>query len=232
MDNHSSGNAQIAHPRMALHGLHQSESQTNLPLHLKGGSNCTQQASHQGSYLGPEGIEFRTQARDSGYIPQSPPMGELIMTQTQQLIIPEIENQDRLTYILGGNCTFTICSKKTNKSFTYKIKSATADKNFVWSTNNQDRTRFFVKLLTGPDNSNDFTYICSIDNRGNSPIISAKNHQDSRVVNFKWVFLRMLKGNCESFDFLPSTKCGRCGRKLTVPESITTGFGPECAGKI
>lgn len=27
-------------------------------------------------------------------------------------------------------------------------------------------------------------------------------------------------------------KCGRCGRKLTVPESIDTGFGPSCAGEI
>jgi hypothetical protein len=27
-------------------------------------------------------------------------------------------------------------------------------------------------------------------------------------------------------------KCGRCGRTLTVPESIDRGIGPECAGKI
>lgn len=26
-------------------------------------------------------------------------------------------------------------------------------------------------------------------------------------------------------------RCGRCGRKLTVPSSIETGLGPECAGK-
>jgi len=27
-------------------------------------------------------------------------------------------------------------------------------------------------------------------------------------------------------------KCGRCGRKLTVPLSIETGIGPECASKM
>lgn len=27
-------------------------------------------------------------------------------------------------------------------------------------------------------------------------------------------------------------KCCRCGRKLTVPESIESGIGPECAGKM
>ena len=27
-------------------------------------------------------------------------------------------------------------------------------------------------------------------------------------------------------------KCGRCGRKLTVPESIQSGLGPVCAGQV
>lgn len=27
-------------------------------------------------------------------------------------------------------------------------------------------------------------------------------------------------------------RCGRCGRVLTVPESVETGFGPECAGRL
>lgn len=26
-------------------------------------------------------------------------------------------------------------------------------------------------------------------------------------------------------------RCGKCGRRLTVPESIETGLGPECSGK-
>jgi hypothetical protein len=27
-------------------------------------------------------------------------------------------------------------------------------------------------------------------------------------------------------------RCCRCGRKLTVPESIETGLGPECASRL
>jgi hypothetical protein len=27
-------------------------------------------------------------------------------------------------------------------------------------------------------------------------------------------------------------RCGRCGRTLTVPESIESGIGPECAKKM
>ena len=29
-----------------------------------------------------------------------------------------------------------------------------------------------------------------------------------------------------------SGRCLRCGRKLTHPESIETGFGPECSGRV
>jgi hypothetical protein len=27
-------------------------------------------------------------------------------------------------------------------------------------------------------------------------------------------------------------RCGRCGRTLTVPESIESGFGPECINYV
>jgi len=27
-------------------------------------------------------------------------------------------------------------------------------------------------------------------------------------------------------------RCGRCGRVLTVPESVESGFGPECIGRL
>lgn len=33
-------------------------------------------------------------------------------------------------------------------------------------------------------------------------------------------------------DWWHEGRCGRCGRRLTVPESIESGFGPECARRI
>jgi hypothetical protein len=33
-------------------------------------------------------------------------------------------------------------------------------------------------------------------------------------------------------EFWHEGKCCRCGRKLTVPASIASGIGPECATKI
>ena len=36
----------------------------------------------------------------------------------------------------------------------------------------------------------------------------------------------------EQLEFWHAGRCGRCGRRLTVPASIASGFGPECAGRI
>ena len=33
-------------------------------------------------------------------------------------------------------------------------------------------------------------------------------------------------------EFFHAGRCGRCGRALTVPESVASGYGPECAERI
>ena len=36
----------------------------------------------------------------------------------------------------------------------------------------------------------------------------------------------------EGYEARHEGRCARCGRALTVPESIDSGFGPECARKV
>ena len=48
---------------------------------------------------------------------------------------------------------------------------------------------------------------------------------------FRWIWSRFVSDK----DFAPAEfwhegRCGRCGRKLTVPASIERGLGPVCAG--
>jgi hypothetical protein len=31
-----------------------------------------------------------------------------------------------------------------------------------------------------------------------------------------------------TLEFWHEGRCGRCGRRLTVPDSIASGYGPEC----
>lgn len=144
-------------------------------------------------------------------------------------------------YVLGGNAVFTIVSKSTGRRFTYKVKSAPKDRNQNWSPNNQNRDMYFVSVRTGPDNwdyigfvkrnphDNHDTKFFFVHGGGKSKI---RLEADS-VKGFDWFIGRMegFKPFEDQMEFWHEGKCGRCGRKLTVPESIEAGIGPECAGK-
>ena len=69
----------------------------------------------------------------------------------------QIVGRDKIrNYLLGGNATFTIVSKSTGRRFTFLVKSAPKDRNQNWSTNNQNRDLYFVKVLTGGDNNSSY----------------------------------------------------------------------------
>jgi len=54
------------------------------------------------------------------------------------------------------------------------------------------------------------------------------------VKAFDWFWRHMAQGDDVStlVEVHHEGRCGRCGRALTVPESIKSGFGPECIGKV
>lgn len=132
------------------------------------------------------------------------------------------------TFALAGNATLTAKSLQTGKHFTYKVR-ASKDKG------DGKPGVHFVKVLCGPDNENAYVFLGTIFSDGkfkHSPKSYIGPDAPSTLA-FRWVWEHTNHGN-----FPPKTevhhagKCGRCGRKLTVPESITTGLGPECASKM
>ena len=128
------------------------------------------------------------------------------------------------TYILAGRGTLTIVSP-SGARFTYKLRLADEDPNDVTG----HVRPIFVKVLTGPDNTNSYTYIgClwqGVYKHGRKSRISA----DAQSVRaFSW-FMRDIKRAVDhGIEVWHEGKCGKCGRKLTVPESIEQGFGPVC----
>lgn len=143
-------------------------------------------------------------------------------------------------YVLAGNSTFTLVSKSTGRRFTYLVKTAAKDRNQNWSTNNQNRDMYFVSVLTSPDT---YSYIGFLkrnahdNNDATFPFIygtKSKIRRDAESVKaFEWFWGRLEKfAHVDGLmEFWHEGKCGRCGRKLTVPESVASGIGPECAGK-
>lgn len=134
--------------------------------------------------------------------------------------------QDAMAYILAGKATITLVSGKTGARFTYRISAA------------PDNSAYFVGLLTGPDNSTDYKYLGRIS-RGifwlgrkvPRPGDIARDAPSARA--FDWAWRQLAQGALPTaLEIWHEGRCGRCGRKLTVPTSVAQGFGPECIGKL
>jgi hypothetical protein len=140
------------------------------------------------------------------------------MLQTSQV------KADIAKFITAGKATFTVVSVKTGKRFTYEVEEA----------DESNRQRFFVKLLTGRDNERDYTYIGQIK-KGQFELTKASKlpKESAPVLAFDWTFRKVSAGDeVPGIEVWHEGQCGRCGKKLTVPESIASGFGPECAKKL
>lgn len=126
-------------------------------------------------------------------------------------------------FCLGGNSTFTIVAKESQTRFTFKIQAPKDANGF-----------FFVKLLDGPDNWANYQYIGFIrDGEFRHGGAKAKAGADAPSVGaFGW-FWRNRNGKAlDHMEFWHEGKCAKCARKLTVPESVYTGFGPDCAAML
>lgn len=134
------------------------------------------------------------------------------------------EFEDIKNFMFAGNATFTIKSLKSNDHLTFKIRKP------------NEKTPYFVSVLTNSDNDSDYTYLGTIFKKSDGHVyvhgkkskISA-NAKSNKV--FSWTFNSVEKNNpkfLEQAEVYHQNKCGRCGRTLTVPESIKDGLGPQC----
>jgi hypothetical protein len=136
---------------------------------------------------------------------------------------------DTKTFLLAGNATLTVQSRKTGARFTYKVRKS------------KDGKCFFVSLLNGPDNENSFRWFGTIVQseqglvfRHGKPDRTPITPDAPSAQGFAWLARNLnnpvnLSNNVQVHH---EGKCCRCGRKLTVPASIESGIGPECATLI
>lgn len=141
-----------------------------------------------------------------------------------------------LAFVLAGNSIFTVENTKTGGRFTFAVRLAKSD------GKNPNKT-WWVSLLSGPDNTSNYRYMGSIFGyslpgspnkhyRFKHTAKSKVSDQAPSFVAFRWTLDRIMAGNMpECVKVWHMGRCGRCGRALTVPESIRTGLGPICAGK-
>lgn len=127
-------------------------------------------------------------------------------------------------FILGGNARVTIRSKVSGVRFSYRVRKS------------EDGSIFFVSVLTGSDNEGDYTYAGTLkpSERFRHGVKSKIQAGAPSVKAFDWVWAQLLTKETlpETLEVFHEGRCGRCNRALTVPESIESGFGPECINHV
>jgi len=135
--------------------------------------------------------------------------------------------------MIAGMATGTFHNKNTGNRYTYKIMG-------LKRINNQaSKEIWFVKVLSGADNESNYSFLGSIQRRADNKFFF-KRSEKSRVTEdaislktFIWISHHLQEGTLPGhIGIWHAGKCGRCGRTLTVPESIQSGYGPECVTKI
>ena len=139
------------------------------------------------------------------------------------------EANTALDFILAGKARFTLTSKVSGKSFTFKVD---APKN-----RQTGRSILFVKVLNGPNNAwdGDWLFLGFIHPDNSFRLASGKKgHPEApSFLVMDWTLNQLFEGKIpETLEIRHEGRCGRCGRALTRPESIDSGFGPECITKF
>lgn len=145
-------------------------------------------------------------------------------------------------FIVAGRAIFTLSvpapfvaeHPECGDRYTFQVKRLPAKGQWPES--------WFVNLLTGPDNSRDYSPL----GRMNPKTGAVKLVRSTPMNDKSWpvkLIRRVLACVYEvhnakpedilraGFELRHEGKCGCCGRRLTVPESIDTGIGPVCASK-
>lgn len=142
-------------------------------------------------------------------------------------------------FILAGKATFTLeipehfaAMHTTPPHYTFRVAHKEASMRFPEA--------WFVSLLTEPDNENSYSYMGILSAHDGKINLTRKSAypKTSMVVRLLERTLDRVWANegekieAAGFKLHHEGKCCRCGRLLTVPESIESGIGPECAKRM
>jgi hypothetical protein len=137
-------------------------------------------------------------------------------------------------FVLAGRAVFTIKCPPGLKypHVTYKVTK-------VKATEQYREEAYFVSVLNGPDNTHHFMYLGKLNPFTGHVSKTYKSSLGEDSFRFRLLNRTLARiwaddhQAYEQFGFRTHHEghCGKCGRALTVPESIETGLGPICRGK-
>jgi len=135
------------------------------------------------------------------------------------------------TFVTSGRALFTVVGKESR--FTFKVNAPKHNRDGEKVTPETSEVKF-VSVLTGSDNTSDYSFLGTVFSDGTFRL-SPKSRIGQDAPSAKaaqWFFGRVAaKAIPAALEVWHHGKCCRCGRTLTVPSSISSGIGPECAHK-
>lgn len=151
-------------------------------------------------------------------------------TNKKESLKGEIDNTEALRFMLAGMSEFILISGKTGTRFIYKLdkrestKYKNGEKQYIYwlNTGEKNGTMTYAGVLFFDSNDSQFKF--GKGARGNLTI------GDIRVKSLLYVLNAFHKGKTNiNVTVMHTGKCGKCGKRLTDPESIALGLGPKCA---
>jgi len=129
------------------------------------------------------------------------------------------------------NGSITIQNTKTGEHRTFQIRTAGEKSKLAGKR--------LVSLLVGPENTRDYQGFAFVDENGirvwrTKVGAPGKPSAFDVYANMIWSLAKFGENSPwhqRGYTMACERKCMRCNRKLTHPESIESGIGPECAGR-
>ena len=142
-----------------------------------------------------------------------------------------LEDSDLISqYLQGGHGKFTIVSKSTGTRFTYKM--ACPEDDGVNPRFARYGKPIWIKVLTSNDNEDGYRFVGTLWPTGYRHGRKTRISENApSVMAIRWFLAKLDTVALDKVEFWHEGTCGKCGRTLTVPESIERGLGPVCAKK-
>lgn len=141
----------------------------------------------------------------------------------------EIQGLKPKEIMFAGRSRFTVLNTETENRFTYQVNAPKYDRDGNKIDSPEKAEVLMVKFLNG--SSYDFIGILTRDEKFFYSKKSKIFKDHVAIRGFEWLTDHINKMP-EKVKFYHEGCCLRCARALTVPESILSGLGPECAKRM
>ncbi len=146
----------------------------------------------------------------------------LTATLSYAIVAKELGKRDK-----NREATYTLTNDESGTHITFRLRRPKGFKTML------------VDVMTGSCNESDYEYVGSM-NRGLyiKPAATMSDKAAEKLRGVRWYMVgtsKAVKGTRAMLNGVSlhhDGKCACCGRKLTNPESLATGIGPVCEGRL